>query len=442
MTPGSLLTAIAPPTRLVGAPTPARPAEPPSQRPANGGPPPAPRPFSAWLRDQRGHGVGPETGDATRGADTSPAHVTGDDTPADAPPADASPATRALAPKPRASIPGMRRDGARSPEVDGVRRDPDAPRRDDETQEATDRTTGVVADLAAAHDARTVALAAGQRDACLRDGDADTGPGRHRAGDFDASTGAARGDVASDASTLASATDPRAQAADAAGRRHDLAVDAAIRGRDDVSSNLRASLADVNAVDGDRDQGSLRGIGAASTAGHASPLSGAATTFAAGPTGVLPSAANPASVSPLATPVSSPDFAASLGVQVSIFAQNGIQHAELHLNPAEMGPLTIRVELDGQAARVAFAADHAATRQVIESGLPALAGALADAGFTLAGGSVSARSRGDDAGAHEDRSGRTRVTGVARRAPVDALDASAPAARTVTVRAGGVDLYA
>ncbi len=90
----------------------------------------------------------------------------------------------------------------------------------------------------------------------------------------------------------------------------------------------------------------------------------------------------------IAVPVDSPAFAPALGAQVSLFAQGGVQTARLQLNPAEMGPITVQIALDGNAARVDFQADRAATRDLIEASLPTLAGALQDAGLTLTGGGV------------------------------------------------------
>ena len=87
-------------------------------------------------------------------------------------------------------------------------------------------------------------------------------------------------------------------------------------------------------------------------------------------------------------PLDSPEFAPALGAQISLFTRDGVQTARLQLNPAEMGPITVQIALDGSAARVDFQADVAATRDVIEASLPALAGALQDAGLTLAGGGV------------------------------------------------------
>ena len=90
----------------------------------------------------------------------------------------------------------------------------------------------------------------------------------------------------------------------------------------------------------------------------------------------------------IAVPTDSPAFAPALGAQVSLFAHNGVQTARLQINPAEMGPITVQIALDGNTARVDFQADRAATRDLIEASLPALASAMQDAGLTLTGGGV------------------------------------------------------
>ena len=90
----------------------------------------------------------------------------------------------------------------------------------------------------------------------------------------------------------------------------------------------------------------------------------------------------------LATSLYSPDFAPAMGAQVTLFARNGVHQARIELNPAEMGPISVQIEMKGSGARVDFQAEQAGTRQVIESSLPALASALRDAGMTLTGGGV------------------------------------------------------
>jgi len=142
----------------------------------------------------------------------------------------------------------------------------------------------------------------------------------------------------------------------------------------------------------------------------------------------------------LATPVDAPDFAAALGVRVSMLVQDGVQQAELHLNPAETGPVSIHISLDGTAARVDFGADVAATRAAIERGLPELASALRDAGFTLAGGGVSQHADGRASGEDDARRPTARLDGARHPASTPTVTDSRRVVRTVT--AGGVDLYA
>jgi len=87
-----------------------------------------------------------------------------------------------------------------------------------------------------------------------------------------------------------------------------------------------------------------------------------------------------------------PGFAPALGAQVTLWVKDGVQEARLQLHPAELGPVTVQIALDGQAAHIDFTAAVAATRESIEQSLPALAAALRESGFTLAGGGVFGRS--------------------------------------------------
>ena len=143
----------------------------------------------------------------------------------------------------------------------------------------------------------------------------------------------------------------------------------------------------------------------------------------------------------VATPVASPEFREALGVHVSVLARDGVQRAELHLNPADMGPISVQIALDGNRAQVDFGAASAATRHAIEAGLPELAAALRDAGYTLAGGGVSQHAGGQspprDGGGSSDGGGAR----AAQRA--DAVDDATPPRRlSVRLPQGAVDLYA
>jgi flagellar hook-length control protein FliK len=102
----------------------------------------------------------------------------------------------------------------------------------------------------------------------------------------------------------------------------------------------------------------------------------------------------------LDTPVHQSGFRDALAAQVSTFARDGIHEAVLKLNPADMGPITVQIAMDGTQARIDFQATQPATRELIEGSLPSLASALHGEGLTLSGGSVGdQRAPGQDPGA-------------------------------------------
>ena len=149
----------------------------------------------------------------------------------------------------------------------------------------------------------------------------------------------------------------------------------------------------------------------------------------------------------VATAAHAPEFREALGVQVSLLARDGVQSAELHLNPAEMGPISVRIVMDGAQARVDFGADSAATRELIETGLPELATALRDAGFTLAGGGVSQHSPGSQGGSQnsaDNRSDAGLVSAASARRTADALvdGLGGPAGVRMRVPNSALDVYA
>jgi flagellar hook-length control protein FliK len=141
--------------------------------------------------------------------------------------------------------------------------------------------------------------------------------------------------------------------------------------------------------------------GSASGTGNAA----LATSLAlATPPGVASGAAPaPLPEARLTAPPGHADFAPQLGAQISLFVREGVQQARLHLNPAELGPITVQIRLDGAGAQVLLAADHALTRQALEQAMPALAGSLREGGLTLTGGGVFDRAN--------DPSGLTGQTG-------------------------------
>lgn len=96
------------------------------------------------------------------------------------------------------------------------------------------------------------------------------------------------------------------------------------------------------------------------------------------------------------TPVTQPGFSDEVVVALvrqAGQAAQGRQEVTLHLNPVEMGPVSVSIELNGSAARIEFGASEALTRHHLEAALPGLTDALQAEGLSLVHGSVHEVSR-------------------------------------------------
>ena len=262
--------------------------------------------------------------------------------------------------------------------------------------------------------------------------------GNATAADTATATGIAPGDPTR--ATEAGAAD--APGATPGGRRADLKADAALSAKaaqGKLQLGAATSEGGFGAVLAEQHQAGKPAKSAADATAGFKDIAAAAAALT--PSAAAQRSATAPLAVAIATPVAAPQFAQSLGLQMSVLARDGVQHAELHLNPADMGPVSVQIVIDGTQARVDFGADVAATRHAIEAGLPELASAMRDAGFTLAGGGVSQHSRGRGDGSGGDASAGP---GTRRAVDTDAaerIDSAGRASRR-TVRIGGLDLYA
>lgn len=153
----------------------------------------------------------------------------------------------------------------------------------------------------------------------------------------------------------------------------------------------------------------------------------------------------------LETPFGGTDFAQALAEKVSLWVStaptDGPMTAELHLNPAEMGPINVKISLDGQSAQVDFAAAALETRQAIEASMPLLSTALDSIGLSLSGSDVSsqtpqqqsfAQQMAGEAERAQGKAGRERGDSDAQPLDTGMRQVSAPRPG----RLGGLDLYA
>ncbi|MCM5703714.1 flagellar hook-length control protein FliK [Larsenimonas salina] len=149
--------------------------------------------------------------------------------------------------------------------------------------------------------------------------------------------------------------------------------------------------------------------------------------------------------------VGSDNWNGALGQHMIRMSAQGQGQAELHLNPRDMGPLSISLKMDDQGAQAHFFSANAHVRSALETALPHLKEAMADSGIQLGQTSVSDQQQPqhfafDQSGAETGKEGRGDATGSAQGAD-DALSISGTAdeilARTPgNSRPGGIDLFA
>ena len=135
----------------------------------------------------------------------------------------------------------------------------------------------------------------------------------------------------------------------------------------------------------------------------------------------------------------SPQFSSALGQQMQWMATQQIGRAELRLDPEELGPLEIRLELNGDEIRAEFSSRSAEVRSLLETQVPRLRELLAEQGFSLADAQV-----GQERAAYQDAPQQreqfaSREDSAEPARPDSAESSSATAARQ---RPGRVDDFA
>jgi flagellar hook-length control protein FliK len=100
------------------------------------------------------------------------------------------------------------------------------------------------------------------------------------------------------------------------------------------------------------------------------------------PPAVMVRAAAPSA--PVPVPVGHPGWDQALGERVVWLATHQMQTAAIHLNPPELGPIEVRIQVSDSQASISFGAPHAAVRAAIEGALPRLREMLGASGLHLA----------------------------------------------------------
>lgn len=131
---------------------------------------------------------------------------------------------------------------------------------------------------------------------------------------------------------------------------------------------------------------------------------GAALASASAPVGatLLPAAAPLPTTAPVAvpTPLSNPQWPQDFSRQILHLTQNltgSGNTVHMHVNPPELGPIHITLNVGDSIAQASFVSPHASVRQALENALPHLEQQLAQAGLSLGQADVGDQQPGQQA---------------------------------------------
>ncbi|WP_312709575.1 flagellar hook-length control protein FliK [Stenotrophomonas sp.] len=99
---------------------------------------------------------------------------------------------------------------------------------------------------------------------------------------------------------------------------------------------------------------------------------------------------------PTPTPVLGDEgFDQAIGARVGWLADQKIGHAHITLNPEDLGPVDVRLQMNGDKVHASFSSPHVDVRQALESSLPRLRELLGEQGFQLAHADVGHHNNSD-----------------------------------------------
>ncbi|MNM44653.1 Flagellar hook-length control protein [compost metagenome] len=197
-------------------------------------------------------------------------------------------------------------------------------------------------------------------------------------------------------------------------------------------------------------QAAARATEAATASSSADDAPALAATLAGQHTAQAPAAAAAAAARPMVAPaLYDSQWPQALGQQMIRLSTQGSQSAELQLNPPDLGPLKVVLNVVNDQAQAQFVSPHQAVRAAVEAALPHLRTALSENGIQLGQTSVGADGFANQAGNGQQQQqapgngrgqaafGTGTLAGVETGAPVE------PAVRTARVLGRGeIDTFA
>jgi flagellar hook-length control protein FliK len=136
-----------------------------------------------------------------------------------------------------------------------------------------------------------------------------------------------------------------------------------------------------------------------------------------------------------------PDWNQGMGKQVVWMANQNIRSAEIRLNPAHLGPIEVRIEMEDDQVSLAFSSRHAVVREAVEQAMPRLREMFEESGLNLADTDVSQQSFAEQRSHESAENTKHRAQSASGQADPAPGEISAETATTQLINNGLVDYY-
>lgn len=152
-----------------------------------------------------------------------------------------------------------------------------------------------------------------------------------------------------------------------------------------------------------------------------------------------PAPAAPSNPTTITAPLGSPAWPAEFTQKVNWVSTQQNQVAELHLNPPDLGPMSVTITISDNQATALFSSPHSAVREAIENAMPKLRESLAENGIMLGNATVN-----DQAPRDSGSSGFTNQRPASSQTHTETAETAPPPTPLVQIRRhnGLVDTFA
>lgn len=136
-----------------------------------------------------------------------------------------------------------------------------------------------------------------------------------------------------------------------------------------------------------------------------------------------------------------PDWNQAMGKQVVWMASQNIRSAEIRLNPAHLGPIEVRIDMEDDQVSLAFSSRHAVVREAVEHAVPRLREMFAESGLNLADTEVSQQSFAEQRSHESAENTKQRARSALGQADPAPGEIAAETVTTQLIGTGLVDYY-